>query len=372
MKKRILALALCALLLAALLPSAPVSADDKLTFLAVNDLLPPELINVVVSYGGVTYVPYWLFTNYGLGFNYTFFAENSTAYLFTASRQLFFELPTGKTYDSMENEYGVSAIMWGGTVYLPLEFISSYFGSYSYGIIGSNEYGVILRVRNGSELLSDDIFFNAAISAMQRYYQMWSKGATPQQPSPEPPEQTEKPTREGDAVRLGLIGLPSEATLELLRDRDLRVCFFLRAEEIRSAPDLVRRIACEGHTIGVSSPEGDGRACEKAAALLWETARVRTVLAAMPEGAVQPDGMAVFPTAQQAPDAQPDAQPDAEEMAYSVTSRLELLAGDQTVLFPTGGADVAALRTLLSYLSEMEFSVLAIRETDGGGTPILP
>ena len=368
MKKLILMILLCALLMAALLPGLAASADDKLTFLAVNDLLPPELINVAVSYGGATYVPYWLFTNYGLGFYYSFFAENSTAYLFTSNKQIFFELSSGKTYDSAENEYNAPAIMWGGTVYLPLEFVSSYFGNYSYRIIGSSEYGVILRLRNGGELLSDDIFFSAAISAMQRYYQAWTKETAPSQPSPDQPVPTEKPSREGDMIHLGLDGLPTEATLELLRDMDIRACFFLDADEILGEPDMVRRIACEGHALGVSSPEGDQRACRKAAALLWETARVRSILAAMPEGAVQPDGMIVFPTARKAA----DQEEDEEDPAYAVTSRLELLAGDQTVIFPVSDENESALRTLLYYLANMEFTVAAIRETDGGGTPITP
>ena len=47
-------------------------------------------------------------------------------------------------------------------------------------------------------------------------------------------------------------------------------------------------------------------------------------------------------------------------------------AGDQALIFPSCGEDVATLRTLLRDLRDLDFSVSAIRETDSGGTPILP
>ena len=378
MKKRICIVLLCALLLTAIIPLATVRADDGLSFLAVNDYLPPELINVLASYGGATYVPCWLFTNYSLGVYYSYFSSNSTAYLYNANTQVFFELPTGKTYDSNDVQYSAPAIMWGGTVYLPLSFVCSAFGTFSYRMIGSNEYGSILRITNGSEVLTDDEFFRAAVGTMRRFYQSQKTEATPTPtpvptlaptpvPTPVPtPTPTEKPTREGDTVRLGLIGLPTAATLELLRRQNVDACFFVSAEEIRSNTDMIRRIACEGFSLGVSSPDGSRADCEEAAALLWEAARVRTILAVMPETAAQPDGMVVFPAGA------PETDVSAQETAYAVTSTLDTTVGDQTVIFPTGGEDQTALRILFYYLRDLKFTVSAIRETDGGGTPIMP
>ena len=368
MKRRICIIVLCALLLAALLPNAT-KADDRLSFLAINDALPPELINTIVYYGGVTYVPCWLFTNYSLGLSYSYFSSNSTAYLYNSDNQLFYELGTGRTYDSDDNEYSTSAILWGGTVYFPLDFVAGYYGTFTYSLIGSNEYGSILRIRNGQEILSDDEFFHAASAAMRRYYlaRQEEPAPTPEPTPEETPKPTEKPSREGDVIRLGLDGLPSAETMELLRKEGLRVCFFLTGEEIRRDPDLVRRIACEGHTLGVCSPEGRAEDCVNAAGLLWETARVRTILAALPEYAVMPEGMVTFPTVRQ-----DSAEATDDETAYSVTSKLEMRAGDQTLIFPAGEENADALRLLLSYLRDLEFSVIPIRETDGGGTPIIP
>ena len=371
MKKRIILALLCALLLVSLFPAQAQGAGDGLNFIAVNDYLPPELINVMVSYGGVTYVPSWLFTGYGLGVYYSYFSSSSTAYLFNSSKQIFFELTTGKTYDGNDVQYSAPAIMWGGTVYLPLGFMNSYFGGFSYRIIGSNEYGSILRITTGSEVLTDEEFFRAAGAAMKRYYDEWKRETTPtatakptETPAPTP---TEKPSREGDTIRLGLDGLPTDTTLEFLRRQKVSACFFLSGEEIRDNLDTVRRIACEGHTLGTSCGAGDVISAEEAAALLWETARVRSILTATQEGAVQPDGMVTFPSARI------EADEDAQTAAYSVTAQLELRAGDQTILFPAQGENAeAALLVLLRYFRDLDFTVTAIRETDGGGTPIVP
>lgn len=368
MKKRICLIALCVLLLAALIPGKAVKADDGLSFVSFNDYLPPELINVMVTYGGVIYMPYWFYTNYGLGLYYTYFASGGTACLYNSKRQIFFELSTGKTYDAEDNTYAAPAILWGGTVYLPLSFVKNHFGGFTYRTIGSNEYGSIFRVTTGAEVLSDEEFFRAAAGAMQRYYQSMH---TTVPASPEPvlptPTPTPKPVRTGDTIRLGLDGLPTASALDLLRRQEIQVCFFLRTDEIRDNPDLIRRIACEGHVLAVCSPEGDASACADAAALLWETARVRTIMAAMPEDAVQPENMVVFPSVR----AQAQAD-DPQETVASVMAKLEMRAGDQTLIFPESGENLTALRMLLRELHDLDFSVTAIRLTDGGGTPVTP
>lgn len=372
LKKRIAVAALCALLFVLLLPTSPASADDRLSFLAVNDYLPPELINAAATYGGVTYVPSTIFSNYSLGVYYSYFPSNSTAYVYNESGQLFFEVATGRTYDGNDNEYNAPAILWGGAVYLPLDFLANYFGRFTYRVIGSNAYGSILRIKNGDEVLTDEEFFRAAESLMRRYYANRQALVTPTPsvmprhtptPSaPATPAPTEKPSRKGDTVALGLDGLPSADALELLRLQGVQACFFLSAEEIRSSPDTVREIACTGHRLGVSGE--DAAACEEAALLLWETARVRTVMAALPPGTAGAERFALFPSAR--------TPTNAKDTALAVTSKLETTKGDQLILFPIDGEDITALHTLLFYIADLEFDVAAIRATDSGKTPIIP
>ena len=369
-KKRILALALCVLIFASLCPGNTGAAANPLSFVALNDTLPPDLINATVYYGGAVYLPYWFFTNYGFGISYSYFSSSSTAYVFNASNQIFFELTSGRTYNSNDVEFNAPAILWGGTVYLPLVFMSSAFGGFTYRNLGQNEYGSLLRIKTGSEILSDDDFFQAANGAMKRYYQAYNSpqtpdGATePATPTPEPTENQQP--REGDAVRLGLEGMPGVEVLEMLKQEGITACFFLSAEEIRSNPDMVRRIACTGHVLGARCPDGSAEEREETAALLWETARVCTILYTLPEGAEVPEGAVAFPAARTDLTAE-----ELRDRVYGVTTELEMRTGDQTLLFPCGDGDTAALRTLLYYLDEQGFTVVPLREPDGAGVPII-
>ena len=57
----------------------------------------------------------------------------STARLYSATKQMFFNVATGETYDSENNFYTSSAIMLGSTVYVPVDFVCRQFGlSWSY------------------------------------------------------------------------------------------------------------------------------------------------------------------------------------------------------------------------------------------------
>ena len=130
MKKKLIAvlLSVCILLSVSGIPAA---ADGDLTFISINDTLPPELVNCVTYYGGATYVPYYEFTNYGLGVGYVYLTNNSTAYFYRGDRQLYFELESGSTYDGDDYQYSVHAIMRSGTVYVPLSFMARFFGGIS-------------------------------------------------------------------------------------------------------------------------------------------------------------------------------------------------------------------------------------------------
>jgi len=353
-KKRIAALILCAALMLAL--SCSVLADEKLSFISVNDTLPPELINVATVYSGVTYVPYWLFTNYGLGVYYAYFSSSNAAYFYNADRQLYFSLSDGKTYDEDGYQYTAPAIMRGGTVYLPLGFMSSYFGGFSYSNIGGNEYGSILRINTGNATLTNEEFLRAAKNAMRTYYNAYNKNL---QDTPASPEPTESPSHEGETVRLGLRGLPGDAMLERLRAFRMKACFFLTAEEIRGNADLVRRIACEGHGLGIVCTEGTAVEFQTGTALLSETARVRSLLCITPDGQAPAKGAAVFDWEYGTMEAQ--VRPAA---LYTVTAALDGGNDDAALLFPCGEDGENALSALLFFLSESGFSVAVPREID--------
>lgn len=293
MKKRLLCIALAAALAFLLLSGIPAAADEKLGFISINDTLPPELINGAISYGGLTYVPYYTFSNYGLGVSYTYFSFGSTAELYTRDRQLFFELTSGKTYDGDGTDYSGAAILRSGAVYLPLGLVCRFFDHISYSYIAGNEYGSILRITTGDVVLSDAEFLQAARTLMSTYYADYNSRPVetdppagvvgtpepmPARPTPAPAEET----HEGEKLTLSFSGAPTAETLDALDRYGVKTCFFLSVEEIPADPDALRRALGAGHTLGIRCG-GDPAEFSAAAALLFEAAKETTILIA-PEG----------------------------------------------------------------------------------------
>ncbi len=372
MKKKIAAAALALLLcLGALAPLRLPASAEGLSFISVNDTLPPELIGCAVNYGGTVYVPYYLFSNYGFGIYYSYFSAAATATLFNDENQIFFELNSGKTYDSDDYRYSVSAILRSGTVYVPLAFTARFFGNVGYSFISGNEYGSILRITDGTQVLSDEEFLRAARPLMQKY---WTGAQTPPPtgtpvptaapPTPTPtPEPTEEPyPHEGEEITLAFVGLPSADVLTLLRQRRISTWFFLTAEEVRSAPDTVRRLLCEGHRVGVHCVGDAAGEFAETSELLFAAARVCTeFVTALPDeaGGVRDQAEAASLAFYGA-----DMSCAAGESIYTITTQLDNGEDGAALLLGCGADERADLAILLNYLAAERFEIGAPRETD--------
>lgn len=272
-KKRVFIILLCALLLVSTLSIAS-SAAANVNYIAINDTLPPELVNTFITYGGAVYVPCWLFNSYSLGVYYSYIEANNTAHIYQNTTQLFFEINSGLTYDGNDNFYSLPGIMRNGTVYVPLSYISAFFGTFSFSI-ASTQYGSVLRIKDGRMVLSDAEFLQAAIPQLRQYYNAYQ---TPAKPTPTPTPAVPDIDHEGTELLLSFVGLPGSDYFRLLNSAGVKACFFLTAEEVRSAPDTVRRIACEGHSIGVLCGEEPEKDYEETSSLIFEAARVSTIL----------------------------------------------------------------------------------------------
>lgn len=362
-RKKLLALALCLCLALLLLPPVS-SAAEGLTFVAINDTLPPELVGAAYSYGGSVYLPYWAFTTGGFGIYYSYFTENSTAYLYSADKEMFFKLSEGVTFDGDGNYYSTPAILRNNTVYLPLSFMHTFFGGFTYSTIKGSPYGDIIRLKSGAEVLTDGEFLRAAGTAMQVYYENYKSSQAPAVTPEADPGGWTGNDREGLEVSLNFIGLPDDRLLDTLAGAGAGACFFLTAEELRADPDMVRRIAGEGYALGIYCREELAAEYGEASALLFEAARVRTLLVTAPESYAAscareaeeadlvfcPWGLnAVYPEG-------------AEVSAYAVTSVLEF-AEEGTAVFMDCASAGETLEPLLVYLSVNKCSVSQLRET---------
>ena len=358
MKKKLIALLLSVSMLL-LISGVPAAAEGDLTFISINDTLPPELINCVTYYGGATYVPYYLFTNYNLGLGYVYLTSSSTAYFYKGDRQLYFELESGSTYDGDDYQYSAPAIMRSGTVYVPLSFTARFFGGLSYSTITGSEYGTVLRITDGTEVLTDAEFLRAATMVMRNYAASYTGQGVgdPGAPGGEGDE-----IHAGERVSLSFIGMPAAEVLDRLAQDGTTACFFLTAEQLRAAPDTVRRLICEGHRVGVYCEADAAAEYAEFSALLFEAARACTELVTA-SGEYEPEcreaaarqGLVYCGFALNAL---------GSSNAFAITSFLENGSGDTSLCMDCGAESAEQLSIVLNYLRSGKFDVSAPRETD--------
>ena len=358
MKKRIVPalLAVC-LLLACLLPGGAAAADD-VCFISVNDTLL-ELSSSAYTAGGVTYVPYTAFNYFQI--NSTYFSSSTTAMLYTTERQLFLDISQGYSFDAAGTRYEAQALFHNGQVYVPVGFVCSFFGlSWSY--ISGKGYGDLCRIKDAGVQLTDSKFFAAAASLMQRRYNAYKSALEPQPETPVTPPPADPAESHSDTtVTFSFEGLPDEAVLAALQAWSVKACFFLSAEQLRQAPDTVRRIVAAGHSIGLLCPAGDvAGSYGQASRLLFEAARVRTVLVAAPAGA---DAAAVRAEADAAGlvfwSCSVDGVLGGEGLSYTGTllSRLDAARGRADVRLLCNARLGGLLGTVLQHLRDYEFTL---------------
>jgi hypothetical protein len=285
MKKRLVSLVLSVLLVFCLFPvDNGIQAAGSVCFIALNEKLL-DLSSMPYISGSTTYVPYWVFTSFNI--NYSFFAGASTASLYVADKQIYFDLSNGNTYDNIGQFHSTQAIYRGGVVYLPAEFMCDYFGlSCSY--IKGNGYGDIFRIKNAGGILSDESFLAAASSLMQTHYNTYmglnespSHGVTPSPSAPaSSPDETPEVNRSDTTVTLSFQGMPTDAMLERLSWHDVSACFFLTAQDMQAAPDTLRKLLGLGHGVGILCSQDVQKEYVEASSLLFEATLQKTVLIA--------------------------------------------------------------------------------------------
>ena len=349
------------LVLLLLVPVAQTAAADSsgLCFTATNDTLL-ELSSMAVFIGGSSYVPAKAFSVFGVYLNY--FDSESTVLLYNSTKQIFFELSSGKTYDSSYTTYYVSATYQNGQVYLPVSWMCTYFGLY-YSYTSGVGYGDILRIKNGSEVLSDAAFLEAASSLMKNRYIEYYGTTDPFSPSPSPSSGGQTGSQGyGSSVTLNFIGLPSAALLDRLNNSSAKLCFFVTADEVSNAPDTIRRIYGSGHSLGIycnSSPETE---CERISALIFEATQARPTLIYSPAAVeskvsayAEENGYAYY---------KPAVVISENAQHYSsITTKLKELRGYTSFLIPISDKTQSYLPSVLEFIANNKISILPLLET---------
>lgn len=268
--KRAAAIVLILCLTLGLAAAPDAFADDTgIYYIALNE----SFVDSALAYfsGGSVYVP--ISSLVGFRIYSSYHSANSTASLFNSTKQFYFEIETGNTYDSNDNYYDTSAISRNGQVYVPLGFVCSQFGL-SYSLIEGVGYGNVCRIKDSSYILTDSQFLTAAEIQMRSMYNAYSGSGS----GGIDDSGNQDSENGGSLVYLSFQGLPTGTIFELLHDYEMPACFFLTVDELRSAPDTVRRIIGEGFTVGALLgvvPEAEyGEFSE----LLFEIARVKTLL----------------------------------------------------------------------------------------------
>ncbi len=274
MKRKTLSVIAALIFFFCLLPPQKTAAASDVCFIATNDTLL-ELSSSAHYQRSTLYVPYNVFVYFSI--YYSYYASGSTATLYTADKQLYFELDSGVTYDSSGNNYSSSAIYINGQVYVSVSFVCSQFGlswSYIYG----TDSGDICRIKNSGAILSDSQFLSAASSVMADRYNAYTGSAS--NPGTLSPSPSGGMDQEGRRLYLSFQNLPSRFLLDTLKSYCVSATFFVTADEVRDDPDTIRRIVGEGHNIGVLCSSSPVEEYEETSALIFEAARVNTVLIA--------------------------------------------------------------------------------------------
>lgn len=266
--RKTLSLFLC---LALLFAAVPAAAADDVCFISTNDSLEQLTYQPYFS-GSTAYVPISVFANFKI-YN-TYHYSSSTASLYSSSKQLYFDMETGETYDGQGNYYNVTPIWRGGAVYVPVDFVCQQYGlAWSY--IQGNGYGDVLRIVDSDVHLTDAQFLTAAKQLMSSRYNAYV-GNTNSEDIPIPGVDIASDC----VVWLSFVGLPSSRLLDILGEYGVKAGFFLTAGELRDNTATVRRIVGEGHSIGVLCYGDPLAEYLEFRALLYEAAHTATVLIA--------------------------------------------------------------------------------------------
>ena len=289
-RKRVLACLLAAVLaVGALSVGGRAAGAADIYIMAENDQmveLPLEAMPTWID--GVLYVPYhafdWSYTRVNLGVSYGQ-EQNGSRYLFTLyslNGTLVFDVNAGTCAESPSGlDMDMKAVVRGSRVFVPLAGVCRYFGlQYSYT---PTNYGTLIRITNGQEVMSTARFVDAATNSMRARYNEYMQQLSAATPAPRPTATqggtgADRPGSRSLTVSLAFrcAGTGAEALLDTLEDHGVRALFLFEADALADSEAAVRRAVGAGHTVGLSVSGASARAAleEAEAGAAWLETRL--------------------------------------------------------------------------------------------------
>jgi len=293
MKKRIFAVLIVLCLLAAFLPLTSQAAITPY-FMAINDtLLPFNDGTMPFVSGGDFFVPDNVFEH----------IEDIWAIGSDSLEHI--RLYRGKTYVDFYTDrrqtvdHDGNTLRWpaarriGSRFYLPLRQVCDYFGLTPQVVevtsdIVADQQMYVIRIVSTSRINGETFVGlnrNAIRAAYNQYY------APP--PTPTPPSTTDVPpppvvepprTYRDVTIHLSFYDISAGSAdgildlLDMQTEQGFHSCFFVSGKDIKEEPGLIRRISGSGHMIGIWLETGAYPEYFETSALLFEAAKVKTVI----------------------------------------------------------------------------------------------
>jgi len=287
MKKKLLSAAIAVVIVIGLAIAVfPVSrAAATPYFTVVNDTLLPLNDNTIpLIHNGIYFVPHATFS--GLGIFSAASARDARVLLYTEDISITFHVG-GTTTDQDGNTLRwPSARRDGNRLYVPLRQVAEHFGL-SYEIIEVSNDVIpdanisLIRITSDAAIIPNAATFAGmrAIALRTAYNQYFTQ---PDQPTT-PPEDL-PPDHSDVTVYLSFYDISAGSAGEILNllatpaAPNFRASFFVSADDIINNPGLIRKIFGSGHAIGIWLTDGTYEEYLHASALLFEAAKVTTVL----------------------------------------------------------------------------------------------
>jgi|GEM_PF-3086865 len=364
MKKRLLALILVAVTLVALLTPTS-SASPVVMFMAVDDTILALRDSTMPAYVGTTlYVSPVLFQNAGITVGLS--SAKNNLYVYTAKRQLNFFISLGEATDQNGTIYEDAAVeRINGQYYLPLNFVCDFF---DLGVsILPNDPVSVIRVTTENAIFNDKTLLGHYKNDMQRSYDAYISASTTPLPIPSwGATETQQPVTHADVtIFLSFYATSAghtETILEQLENQNISAIFYMTDAEIFANPELARRIACEGHTLGVWLETDAAEEYAHAKALLYEAAFVVTPFVSSPPEVR--DAVRALADAQNAIYLRPTTLTTDKNTAATIIQAVPVTTSSRAELrFACSERTTQNLPLVLSYLRDLSYTVRSVTET---------